>query len=501
MSLLLFVSSVQATDTNDTADIISENDDVPISSAEVAVDGQSLASQEDSPVLALNDENQGVSSENDNPISTQGTDDAKNIIGSTNNEKVEKVISASDNVVSASSSKPKTKTFSDLADKINHAKSKSTLVLYGKYKYNPKTDGNYKWGIDISKHLKIIGKKSCVIDGSGKACLFRISDYYKVTFKEITFKNGLSYWSNGGAIFANSKSKVVINKCVFKNNKAYQANGGAIATFDKVTLKIYNSKFYYNKAIRHSSQPWPKEQRGMGGAIHVYAGSKLVLQNSVFKKNSAYLTIILVMSNANGQIKTSNAIVKNCQFERNTANINGVFYLDEYGKGTFINCKFKNNVAKKDGGTLILDASKRAVVKNCRFEGNTGYVGAAIDLFKFNNMISHASIVGCTFVKNKAKESGGAIYSDLGSLKITSSKFISNKATTSGGAIWTSGALKLKKVTFKKNSAKNGGAILLKNRNSIYANGVKYSGNKAWENGPNLLGLKGVSISSVKILH
>ena len=205
-------------------------------------------------------------------------------------------------------------------------------------------------------------------------------------------------------------------------------------------LIIQKSKFYKNKAIRNSNKIWPEDQKGMGGAIIVNIGSTFKLYDSVFKGNNAYLATILVMSKTDyGGIKTTTSYVKNCLFEKNTAKIHSVFYLDEYGKGTFLNLKFKNNKATR-GGTLILDASN-AIVKNCRFERNIGNVGCGISIFKYGSRISKVKIVKCTFINNHAKSSGGAVYSEFGHVKILKSKFISNDAVSSGGSIFTKNGL------------------------------------------------------------
>lgn len=394
------------------------------------------------------------------------------------------------------------KTFSDLMKEIKDAKPGSVFVLSGEYKYNPKTDAKYKNGIVISKNLKIVGKNGATINGNGKMRCLILTRGIDVSISKVTFKNGLSNNENGGGIFVNRNSKLVLKECTFKNNKAYKANGGGICTAMNCKLEIHKCKFIKNKAIRASDKKWPKDQRGMGGAIHVTIGSSLKIYDSVFKKNSGYLSIILVLSQRDNEIKLSNALIKNCLFEKNTANINGVFYLDEYGSGKFLESTFKKNVAKDKGGTLVLDASKHALVKKCNFEDNVGEYGGAVDLFKFNKNISHVSIINCVFKENKARESGGAIFSDYGYLTIKNCKFYKNKASKSGGAVEVrSGKLRLMKPVFNSNSAKYGGALLIKDKKSIFSKNSKYINNKASKNGRNILSIYANSISKLKIIH
>ena len=432
---------------------------------------------------------------------TNITNDGLSVDGEQHNASASAVVKDVKKTTPAKTKTSNVKTFSDLMKEIKKAKPNSVFILNGEYKYNPKTDGKYKNGIVISKNIKIIGINGATINGNGKMRCLILTSGIKVSISKVTFKNGLSNNENGGGIFVNRNSQLILKHCTFKNNKAYKANGGAICTAMNCKLEIHNCDFYKNKAIRASDKKWPKDQRGMGGAIHVTIGSSLKVYNSVFKKNSGYLSIILVLSQRDKEIKYSNALIKNCLFEKNTANINGVFYLDEYGSGRFIESTFKKNVAKDKGGTLVLDASKKALVKKCHFEDNVGEYGGAVDLFKFKKKISHVSIVNCVFKENTARECGGAIFSDYGYLTIKNCKFYQNKASKSGGALEVrSGKLRLMKPVFNSNSAKYGGALLIKNKKSIYSKNTKYIHNKA-SHGKNILAIYANSVSKLKIIH
>lgn len=376
------------------------------------------------------------------------------------------------------------KSFSDLSHEIENAKD--ILVLKGEYRYDPDKDEDYEKGVTITKDIKIYGE-DCTIDGSRQARCLKIDSGCKVTLNQITFKNGHTKNSPGGAIYLSPYSKLTINNCIFKGNIAYNSNGGAIAAGHHTNLKIYNSKFDSNKAISVSKSS--KSKKGMGGALKVGIGSKLTLVNCEFKKNKAHLSIILVVShNKKMGTKTSKVYVKNCLFKKNRAKINGVFYLDEYGRGKFINCIFKRNIAEKEG-IVILDASKYVLVKKCYFYKNTGVYGGAIKLVKHKKSVAHAKISKCTFIKNRAKRDGGAIFSQNAKLTITKCKFIKNRASLSGGAVELRGGKpKLIKPYFKKNRAKYGGAILLKDKKSIKLYKAKFIKNKAKE-GKNYLGI------------
>ena len=312
--------------------------------------------------------------------------------------------------------------------------SNSVVYLTHDYKFDSSVDKSLKKGIYIKKSIKIVGNGHS-IDGNGKSRILRIAPNCKVVLENVVFKNGYIKGENGAAILLGSNSKLTIKNCVFKNNVVYNSNGGAIACNHKNSIIIQKSKFYNNKAIRNSNKAWPNDKKGMGGAIIVNIGSTFKLYDSVFRGNKAYLATVLVMSHTDYGTKLTTTYVKNCLFEKNVATIYSAFYLDEYGKGTFLNTKFKNNKAKQ-GGTLILDASK-ATVKKCSFEKNRGNIGSGICVFKFNSKVSQVKIIKCNFIKNYAKLAGGAIYSENGRIHISKSKFISNKPSSSRGSIFS----------------------------------------------------------------
>ena len=434
----------------------------------------------------INDESLSASNTQNSPLSSVNNDvissNEKNVLQAKNTDK---------------------SSFSNLANEIQSTDSDGVLYLDKNFKYTS-SDSQYRGGIPISDDIHIKGNGH-YIDGSGKTRILKIRQNCKVVLENIVFKNGYSSgkFNNGGAIVLMEHSSLTIKNCVFKNNVAYKSNGGAIATGYYTKLNIQHSKFLNNKAVRVSSKPWPNDIMGLGGAIEVHVGSKLKLTDSTFKGNSGFVSTVLVMSYSEATgIKTSTVNVKGCLFEKNKANINGAFYLDEYGKGSILKTKFKKNTAK-EGGALVLDASKSALVKDCTFERNTGKVGAGISVFKFNNKASKVKIEKCSFKNNYAKFSGGAIYSDCGKVTVTNSKFTGNKAALTGGSIYImAGSLVLKSCIFKNNKAKNGAAIIVHNKNFIVAKATKFINNIASDRGgQTIYGLTNGRHVNIKIKH
>ena len=360
------------------------------------------------------------------------------------------------------------RTYTDLFDEINETQEGSTLSLVESYKYNSSVDGLFKQGIPITKNITLIGTNNTYIDGSFIARGLLIGSNCSVILKNITFKNGYSS-THGGAINTGQNSTLLIEDCKFYSNKVYNSDGGAINGAKGTNIDIRNSDFYNNTAYRVSSLVWKEFKAGMGSAICMRIGSTLKLNGTVFRENIGSLTTILIITWDDVNTEQSYLYVDNCLFENNTARSNGIIYLDEFGIAEIINSVFRNNVDTYYGGTVALDTSNSAKVKNCTFEGNSAIHGGAIYINSYkSDCRSHVLIEECNFYNNFASEEGGAIYSKYGELKIVGSDFVNNDAGTYGGAIYTKiGSFEINNSSFSQNSAQYGGALFLKTEDNI----------------------------------
>lgn len=358
------------------------------------------------------------------------------------------------------------KSYTDLYNTINNSTG-PVIELTDTYKFNSSTDSSFIGGINISRNVSIVGTNGSCIDGSGLARGLFVYPNCNVILANLTIKNCFST-GDGAGLLLNKNSNIIIKNCSFENNKVYNSNGGAISGQSHVNVLILDSIFSNNTSIRESDLEWKAFKRGMGSAICVEIGSNLVLVNSTFRQNNAYLTTVLLVSyNNENSTNTSTLIVKDCLFENNTSYSSGVIYLDELGQGKIIDSIFRNNSATDSGSPIILDASNYAIVKNCLFEENSGIGGGAIHIKVFDaNYRSNVSITNCTFIKNRAMEHGGAIFSKYGLVNISNCSFIENAANEYGGAIYTKlSRFNLTDSYFYNNSAPYGGAILIKDDN------------------------------------
>lgn len=373
-------------------------------------------------------------------------------------------ISAEDNLTDNSTEEFEvpTETFTDLDYLINNSQEGSSVNLTYNYRFDPDYDECLTEGIQISKNLTITGMNNVFIDGNFLARGLNINPNSNVVLKNIIFKNGYSK-TGGAAILVGQNSSLLIDNCTFYSNMVYNSNGGAIYGLEGTNIDIHSSEFYNNSATRVSKLPWKEYKRGMGSVICMRIGSNLRLFDTVIRDNIGYLTTILIITWDDVNTNQSTLYVKNCLFENNIAKSNGVIYLDEYGIADILDSVFRNNVVTYTGGLITLDTSKKAVVKNCTFDGNSGINGGALYINSLSNDYrSNVTVVDCEFTKNSASNEGGAIFSKYATTSISNSHFEGNTAVY-GGAVFTKiGSIKIYDSMFLKNSADYGGALYLK---------------------------------------
>lgn len=363
------------------------------------------------------------------------------------------------------------KTYSDLQDLVNNTEEGSTLVLNESYEYNSTSDESLIDGVSISKNITIIGQNDAYIDG-GKVsrCLF-IDSNCSVILKNMIFKNGYSK-NSGGGVYLNENSNLTLYDCIFDNNHVYNSDGGGLNAQVGTNVEIYNCTFANNTSTRVSNLAWDSYKCGMGSAICVRIGSNLSISDSKFLKNKAFLATILLITYDDVIVRLSTIKVNNTLFENNTSTNRGVIYLDELGKGEFLNSIFRNNHITHSGGVLEIDTAVYSLVENCRFEDNSAVTGGAINIKVFDSgYLSHAIVKDCVFMRNKASSYGGAVSSRYGVTEISNCKFYFNDAATYGGAVYSKyGSIKISDSKFGDNSANDGGAVYISSDHSSVVN-------------------------------
>ena len=202
-----------------------------------------------------------------------------------------------------------------------------------------------------------------------------------------TFTGNSHYWY-GGAISGNA---ITVTNSTFSNNHA-ESGGGAISA---VSLTVNNCTFTNNSA------------KNWGGAI--YDTASLVLTNSTFSGN--YTT-----NQTGGAIHSENAssAITNCTFTGNSAatvvgyGSGGAIYNMGTGTHTISSSKFLGNTAADYGGGMYSNGT--ITITNSIFAGNSSGTGGGF--YGVDGSIT--TIANCTFYKNSATVSGGAISDQSG---------------------------------------------------------------------------------------
>lgn len=195
-----------------------------------------------------------------------------------------------------------------------------------------------------------------------------------------------------------------------------------------------------------------------GGAIAVGDGNDARIRDCVFTNNTATAEAPLGGGAIHGNYDVS--IVSGCRFEGNTA-YNGGGVLLYYSQAAVRACDFLNgNTATSDGGGILLSGSPSATIQGCTFTENVAHDGAGVGCFA-----SSALIEDCIFTGNAASAEGGGLWAqaDAAGPTVTGCVFQGNTASHGGGAeIVAGGAATVSGCTFELNTTTNtGGALYL----------------------------------------
>ena len=223
-----------------------------------------------------------------------------------------------------------TLSFADLKKTIKNA----NVNLDYNYKYFEGWDDGFENGTAITASNIVIDGKGHSIDGRGIAKIFSLSGA-GVTFKNITFLNGVG--SDGAAIadFYGSNMNSTIIGCNFINNTATNRGGALYSQYN--TFYVYNSTFTNNSNIGEKG----------GGAI--YSDSNIYVNGCKFYNNT------LTRSTDGGAIKSSHGSVSviNSVFENNTEDV-----IYDFSKRPKLNFTSITSNDGKYNYSFILDLSE-----------------------------------------------------------------------------------------------------------------------------------------------
>lgn len=196
--------------------------------------------------------------------------------------------------------------------------------------------------------------------------------------------NGSYPYNNGGGMFNNNSSPIVINS-TFSGNYATLLGGG-MCNRSNSSPSITNCTFCSNEA------EW-------GGGME-NGSSNPNIANCTFNENSA------TMSGGGIRNHNSSPNVFNCSFFANEAQFGGAIHNEDDGsQPIFTQCTFIGNTAANFGGAIRNHTSSPTIL-NSLIIGNQAEYGGGI--YNENDM-SNPTLINCTITSNSATGWGGGI--------------------------------------------------------------------------------------------
>ena len=175
--------------------------------------------------------------------------------------------------------------------------------------------------------------------------------------------------------------------------------------------------------------------------------------------------------NAIGLTRVSRGFITNCNFVENRARSSRYtagpcIFLEQSSSVIVNNSEFRSNQASYHGGAIFAQSGSRVTVHNSIFSDNivVHEQGGAI----FGRGNSDVIVHNCTFIRNRARQGGGAVRTDR-LFGVTNSVFINNQvAAGNGGAVSISGRVIQPVVgcQFINNIASGSGGAIFKTRSS-----------------------------------
>lgn len=253
-----------------------------------------------------------------------------------------------------------------------------------------------------------------IFDGGGKSQIW-LTKEGNVLFDGLTFQNGFSGSSNGGALVFNGTGvNGKILGCTFIGNKVTDGTDGTSSL--------------------------------SGGAIHV-GEAKLTVENCSFSKNYGRNGGSLYSNNAEAELT-----VKGCTFTEDYTYNTGGSINNSNGTQTIEDCTFTRcyNMIGTGGAVHVNGASAVQTLKNCAFsacEANRNNSYTKVDNKACGGAIcvqnAYLDVTGCTFDGNMGSAgSAMLLQSGDGLVRVTDCVFKNNKGA-SRGLIQTNGKVVL----------------------------------------------------------
>ena len=349
-----------------------------------------------------------------------------------------------------------------------------TFDMPQNYKFNNNSDLLYVNGINVTNDNYVINGNGHVIDCGNQARAFTIIGN-NVEINNLIIKNG--HCEMGSAI--SSTKNLILNNVTFINCSGNGTNNiGAVYTNNcKLTVKNCNfidnagedgasiTAFYSIADITNSTFISSSEKIIKG---HIYISDSTLKMNHCDFLNTTSKYSTAIFAEDNSKLKIANSRFKNLHANK-TAGAIATKLIDEI---TISNCEFDNDSSENNGGAIFIDVNGNlkkdkglnARIEECAF--NNCYSGFGGAILQLGGLLT---LFKTNFTSNKAEYEGGAVYTSYADVFIEDSEFESNTLIDDisyGGAVYFDmGNIRITYSTFKNNLASEGSSIYIYDSN------------------------------------
>jgi len=287
-----------------------------------------------------------------------------------------------------------------------------------------------------------------------------------LTIRNCNFTNITSTYLSGGVIY-HTGGNLEVTGSRFENvnvSTTYNSYGyGSSIYHSNGNASIIGSKFI-NNTLNVSGT------NGYGLSIYHIGQGSLLVEDSLFINGT---------TSGSGQIAyqgSDNLTVRRVNFTNNYAQRSGAAIYTK--QDAYVdNCTFINNSVKMfRGAAFYLDDSNshKVILNNSLFVNSTSSAGGAVFITNAQAVVDNCSFIG----GNSVDWNGGGIRQYFGNLTVLNSNFVNNTANVSGGAISfdessSESYLVVNNSNFTNNFAKgNGGAVDHRKGNTTISNSI-----------------------------
>jgi hypothetical protein len=273
---------------------------------------------------------------------------------------------------------------------------------------------------NITANTTIDGAGKITLSGQDATRLFVVSNGAALTLRNIVLTNGFSS-GNGGTIYngatgSDSFGSVTLENSTIRNSRS-DLSGGAIVSTGPLT--ITNSLLENNQALN-------------GGALYPrFASARTTIISSTLRYNKATDTTngwggaLLVWDGAPVTIQNSDIF-------SNTARQGGGIYAFANSSLTLSGGTLRDNSATNDGGGLLNAGT--ATLTGVTFSGNSAPGGGGL----YNSRT--VTLTDVTLSANTVSASGGGLYND-GTAMLAGGVLSGNTAAVNGGGLFNGGVV------------------------------------------------------------